>query len=377
MLNKLDDFMIHQTPEPIAHPATNDRNVYDRTWFNGFAEDGSYFFGLGIATYPHRGILDCAFSVVRPGGRQHCFFGSRRAPTERTEMVVGPFRIEVIEPMRRTRVILDDNGSGLGCDMIFSARTAPIEEARQTLWAGARRIMDATRFDQFGRWRGVLQTPDGAIAVDETLCRGIKDRSWGVRRVGEPEVRSAPQAPQRAFFIWAPLFWSDHVTHAISVEGPRGEAWIQEGLKAPLYEGAPETPDHEDGKVEHMASIKHRTRYRPGARLIESAEIDLIDQTGATRTLALDPILKFQMKGLGYGHREWGQGVWKGELALGQDSFDPSMLDGLAPENLHVQQLVRATDGADQGIGVLENICVGPYAPAGFTDWFDCASITG
>ena len=70
MLNKLDDFPIHQTPEPIAVPATGDRNVYDRTWFNGYASDGSYYFGIGIAIYPHRGILDCAFSVVQPGGRQ-------------------------------------------------------------------------------------------------------------------------------------------------------------------------------------------------------------------------------------------------------------------------------------------------------------------
>ena len=31
MLNKLDDFPIHQAPEPIAHPVTSDRNVYDRT----------------------------------------------------------------------------------------------------------------------------------------------------------------------------------------------------------------------------------------------------------------------------------------------------------------------------------------------------------
>ena len=96
MLNKLDDFPIHQTPEPIAHPATSDRNVYDRTWFNGYAPDGSYYFGIGMAVYPHRGIMDCAFSVVQPDMRQHCFYGSRRAPVERTEMDVGPFRMEVI-----------------------------------------------------------------------------------------------------------------------------------------------------------------------------------------------------------------------------------------------------------------------------------------
>ncbi|MBN4668416.1 hypothetical protein HUS74_22835, partial [Pandoraea nosoerga] len=116
MLNKLDDFPIHQTPEPIAVPVTSDRNVYDRTWFNGYTADGAYYFGIGIAIYPHRRILDCAFSVVERGGRQHCFYGSRRAPLERTEMQVGPFRLEVIEPMLRTRVVLDDNATGLACD---------------------------------------------------------------------------------------------------------------------------------------------------------------------------------------------------------------------------------------------------------------------
>jgi hypothetical protein len=88
MLNKLADFPIHQTPEPIVVPATSDRNVYDRTWFNGYASDGSYYFGIGMAIYPHRRILDCAFSVVQPSGRQHCFYGSRRAPLERTDMQV-------------------------------------------------------------------------------------------------------------------------------------------------------------------------------------------------------------------------------------------------------------------------------------------------
>ena len=66
MLNKLDDFPVHQTPEPLAQAATSDRNVYDRTWFNGYAVDSSYYFGLGMAVYPHRSVQDAAFSVVRP-----------------------------------------------------------------------------------------------------------------------------------------------------------------------------------------------------------------------------------------------------------------------------------------------------------------------
>jgi hypothetical protein len=373
MLNKLDDFPIHQTPEPIAHPATSDRNVYDRTWFNGYANDGSYYFGVGMAVYPHRGILDCAFSVVRPDGSQHCFYGSRRAPTERTEMQVGPFRIEVLEPMKRARVVLEENESGLTCDLTFSARSAAIQEARQILSSGARRTMDATRFDQFGRWSGVLGSPDGEIKVSEAVCYGTKDRSWGVRGVGEPEAGGAPQARRGAFFLWAPLFWEDHITHAIFFDGAKGEALVREGIVAPLYPSEAEVPGVEDGRDERMATARHRVDYHPGTRLARSAEIDLVANDGDVRTIALEPILKFQMKGLGYGHPEWGQGMWKGELALGHETFDSRQLNPLEPWHLHTQQVVRASDGTREGIGVLEQICIGPYAPAGFTEMLDGA----
>jgi hypothetical protein len=373
VLNKLDDFPVHQTPEPIAHVGTSDRNAYDRTWFNGYAADGSRYFGIGMAVYPLRGILDCAFSVVEQGGRQHSFYGSRRAPLERTDMQVGPFRLEVIEPLRRTRVVLDDNSSGLACDITFSARTAPIEEHRQTLWNGTRRTMDATRFDQFGRWSGTVRHPDGEFTVQEDAWRGTKDRSWGVRGVGEPEAGGAPSIPRGIFFLWAPLFWDDHITHAIFFDGQDGEALVREGITAPLYGEEADVPDALEGTDERMASAAHRVSYRPGTRLASYAEIDLTARRGGTRTISLEPGLRFHMKGLGYGHPEWGQGMWKGELATGGESFDPETLPLLAPQNIHVQQVVRASDGQREGMGVLEQIVIGPYAPAGFTDFLDGA----
>ena len=373
MLNRLDDYPIHQTPLPLAYPATSDRNVYDRTWFNGYAADASWYFGVGMAIYPHRGILDCAFSVVERGGRQHCFYASRRAPKERTEMVAGPMRIEVLEPLRRTRVVIDDNDSGIACDLVFSARTAGIQEARQTLWSSTRAAMDATRFDQFGHWSGTVRHPDGEIRVEETQCHGTKDRSWGVRAVGEPESGGAPVVPNGICFLWAPLFWEDHVSHAIFFDGPKGEPLVREGLVAPLHADEASIPPQGEATDERMATARHRVRYHSGTRLAASAEIDLVPLEGPIRTIALEPELLFLMKGLGYGHPEWGQGMWKGELATGSESFDPRQVDLLARENLHVQQVVRADDGARQGIGVLEQIVVGPYAPAGFTEFFDGA----
>ncbi|MCB2078339.1 MAG: hypothetical protein KDE55_11655 [Novosphingobium sp.] len=375
MLNLLDDFPIHQTVEPVAHPATTDRNAYDRFFFNGFSTDGEWFFGIAMGLYPHRGILDCAFSIVRKDGLQRSFFASRRAPTERTDMSVGPLRIEVPVPMRRTRVVLDDNESGLACDLTFSARTAAIQEGRQTLWSGAKRIMDATRFDLFGRWSGTIRTPDGDITVDLATCLGVKDRSWGVRKIGEPDTGGAPPTGKvGAFFVWAPLFWDDHVTQAIFFDDIHGGPLVREAITAPLYDAEPDLPEAEDGRDRRLATTRHRIAYHSGTRLARSAEIDLIGHDDSVRKIAFEPILKFQMKGIGYTHPEWGHALWKGEYATGHESFDPATLDPLQVPNFHVQQLARVTDGTRQGIGVLEQVALGPYAPAGFEAMTDGAA---
>jgi hypothetical protein len=374
MLNRLDDYPIHQTVEPIAHPATTDRNCYDRSWFNGFSIDGEWYFGIAMGLYPHRGIMDCAFSVVRKGGLQHSFFASRRAPRERTDLTVGPFRIELPEPMRRTRVVLEDNESGLSCDLTFSARTSAIQEGRQTLWNGARKTMDTTRFDLFGRWSGTIRTPDGEIVVSEDQCLGVKDRSWGVRRLGEAETGGAPPlATGGAFFLWAPLFWGDHVTQAIFYDDIHGKPLIREGIVAPFYDTEPQGADVEEGRDRRLATARHRIAYHPGTRLAASAEVDLVDHDDSVRTISFEPLLTFQMKGIGYMHPEWGHGVWKGDLVVAGESWKSDDLDPLAPFNLHIQQVVRARMGDKTGVGVVEQLCLGPHAPSGFVEFLDGA----
>ena len=213
MLSKFDDYPIHQTPEPLAHPATSDRNVYDRYWFNGYAPDGEFYFGIGMGRYPHRHILDGAVSLVLDGV-QHSFHASGRAPGDPAATAIGPLRIEVLEPMRRLRVVVEPNETGIECELLFSARTAPVEEGRQKLCRDDRVIMDATRFAQFGRWEGEIRAAGRRIAVDGERVLGTKDRSWGIRPVGEREVGGAPSAsaPQ-IFFLWAPIHWPDRCTH--------------------------------------------------------------------------------------------------------------------------------------------------------------------
>jgi len=372
MLSRFDDFPIHQTPEPVSHPAATDRNVYDRYWFNGFADDGEFYFGIGLAVYPNRQIVDCGFSIVR-GAEQHAFHASRRAPAERGETEVGPLRLEVLEPMRQGRVTIAPNDTGIECALTFSARTACIEEGRQTMRREGRIIMDATRFTQFGRWEGTITYAGRRVAIDPRRVYGTKDRSWGIRPVGEPEMGGAPaRALPQIFFLWAPIQWGDFCTHCGIFENTDGSAWHAEGARMPVYRSVAEVPGVEDPAFERLPRVAHRVTYERGTRRARAAELTLAGPSG-TYAMQLEPILRFQMKGIGYLHPEWGHGTWKGELVVAGESWKSDALDPLAPENLHVQQVVRARMGERTGIGVLEQLCLGPHAPSGFTDFLDGA----
>lgn len=372
MLSRHDDYPIHQTPEPLAHASTSDRNFYDRYWFNGFSRDGDVFFGVALGLYPNRSVMDAAFSVVREG-RQYALHASRLAPSERGETCVGPLRIEVLEPMRILRVCVEPNGTGLECDLVFRARTVPVEEPRVTLRHQGRVLMDSTRFTQFGSWTGSLAIDATRIDLAAEHVLGTRDRSWGIRPVGE-RVASAPVPSPQFFWLWTPLHFEDHCILIGLNEAEDGGVQHANGVIIPAYRSQEEIPAGDDPRVQPARAIEHRVSWAKGTRRAQRAKLELTPQNGSTHTISLEPMLTFQMLGLGYLHPEWGHGMWKGEEALAGESWELSELNPLDPRHIHVQQLCRARMGKLEGIGVLEQLVIGPHRPSGFTALFDGAT---
>ena len=56
---------------PIAQAGNGHPDFYDRFWFNGYTED--LFFALAMGSYPNRGVIDAAFSVVHDGVQRSVF----------------------------------------------------------------------------------------------------------------------------------------------------------------------------------------------------------------------------------------------------------------------------------------------------------------
>ncbi|HEX9258658.1 MAG TPA: hypothetical protein VF855_03915 [Acidimicrobiales bacterium] len=360
MLSAFDDYPIHQTSQPIAIPASGDLNHYDRYFFNGYTADASLYFGVALGMYPNREVVDGAFSVVR-GGEQVSVYASGRCPADRRNTIVGPIHIEIIEPMRVLRVVVDAPEQGLQADLTFRARTAPIQEPPFFVRQSTRTVMDYTRLTQFGDWEGSVSVDGELVDCSRADVLGSRDRSWGIRPVGE-RVPGAPGPAPQFYWLWAPVSFGDVCTHFDVNERADGTRWHEAGFIVPVG----------DEPAEAVAAVDYRLTWERGTRRVESFSLALVTEAGETHTVTLEPMLHFAMKGIGYTHPEWRHGCWKGELVVGGDrwSLPPDPAD-LA--NIHLQTLCRATMGDRVGTGILEQLVVGSHAPTGLTGLFDGA----
>lgn len=370
MFTSLDDYLHHQTPEPVAQPATSDRNFYDRYFFNGYARSGELFFATALGVYPNRDVMDAAFTLVRDGIQTEVH-ASRRAPRDRTETRVGPVRVEVLEPLRRLRVSLEDNEADLRAELVFTARIPALQEPRFVRRQGLRTVMDYTRLTQTGSWQGWLELAGERIEIEPSEILGTRDRSWGLRPVGEREEGAPGPAPQ-FFWLWSPINFDDVSVLFDVNEEADGSRWHTNGQIAPVLDDPAASPADTSG-VALASAVDHEVTWRPGTRNAQRARI-LVDTPQRGRwEIDLEPLLTFRMRGIGYFHPEWAHGVWKGEEAVGTERFATAEVDPLALDSLHVQQVCRARAGDREGVGVLEQLVIGPHEPSGLTDLLDGA----
>jgi hypothetical protein len=366
MLSSFDEFPVHQTADVVRHVVTSDRNFYDRSYFNCHGIDDGVFLVLGMGQYPNLGVHD-AFVLARRADR-HTVVRASRPLTDRADLRVGPFSIDVLEPLRRLRVRLEASDHPHSFDLTWTGAGPPHEEPRHQWRSHGRVMIDTTRFAQVGRWEGTLALGDETFAVEPDRWWGTRDRSWGVRPIGEPEpagIHGLGLVEQGFLWNYAPMQFADHAIVFMCQE--RGDGSRDLSHAARVWND-PERP------VDDLGDGVHHHVLRPGTRVVERSVLAFPDSPDGAIEVAVEPMVDaFLQVGTGYGlDPDWRHGMYQGPdvVVQGLDldmAADPGRFWGL------VDSAARFTYGDHVGYGLHEYGLFGPLPRYGLHDLLDGA----
>ena len=365
MLSPLDDYPVHQTAQLIRHPATSDRNFYDRYYFNCHAGTDELMLIIGLGQYPNLGVTD-AFALARHGDTHRVVRASRELGADRMDTNVGPFRVEVIEGLRKLRVILEPNAHGLEFDLSWEGVIPAQVEPRHFIRQQERVIFDSVRLAQTGKWSGYVCSGSEEFTVTPDRWHGSRDRSWGVRPVGESEPPGIQSRnPAQFYWMYAPMQFEEFSILTIIQEDAAGHRILEEAVRVwPEAAGRP---------PQHLGRPEYRPEYAPGTREVQTATITF-SQTGGEPAVVVTvrPVHPVSLiVGTGYGlEPDWKHGMYQGpdlvvqgvcyDLAKAEDKARMwGMIDSVA--------VFECTEKGTtvSGSGLFEYWPFGPHAPTG------------
>lgn len=333
MLSAMDDYPLHQVAEVMRHSGSSDRNFYDRYYFNLHSSSDELFMVMGMGQYPSLGVQD-AFAVVRAGNKHHVVRASRELSADRSDTSVGPFRIEVIEGLERLRFVLEATAesSDIGAegveqgqtpirfDLTWQAAIPAFLEPRQYIRKHGRVLFDSLRFAQTGCWSGSLWVDGVEYEVTPDRWKGSRDRSWGIRPVGEAEPLGIHEGTPIMEGMWnyCPMQFDDFSIIYIVNEHNDGSRVLEEAVR--VWKD-PEREPEWLGRPEHYHDVAVKQAY---TTFISGSELRFPEAPGGELRVKITPLTHvWVMVGTGYGlEADWKHGMYKGPLCQQHFSLD-------------------------------------------------------
>ncbi len=128
----------------------------------------------------------------------------------------------MIKPFHELRLICDADDQGVGFDLVYRSEYGPIPEPQHIRRQGDRILLEASRFAGVGTFEGELRVDGETIAVTPDRYTATRDRSWGIRPVGEAEPAGRPNDFTGMWWCWIPLRFDDFMLHVILEEDRDG-----------------------------------------------------------------------------------------------------------------------------------------------------------
>lgn len=346
MLSVHDDLPIHQTPATLDQPASSDPAAYERYYFGFFDVDGSAAVGLTVTLHPNKGLIDAALTVL-VDGRHESLMASDQLGADRSDLVCGPIRLTLTEPMRTLRIRVEGD-SDFAADMTFCATTPAIEEARVTRTRSNRVVQDRSRYVQLGLVRGFIDSPLGDIVMTEGRWHGGRDHSWGIWDA--PKAHASETKHASPSFFWLIGAFDDWAVQAVTHQNADGEVYGEYAAVCPsLASGA------------DLAGPGARQQSRPMTGLtitfpedgwhFTHAVVSIGAAAGPDEHLRIESLHTMLPRAIGYSHPTWISGTVHPTLPhVERDAWDLSSEDLLERHNHRALQCVRLTRG-DGSVG--------------------------
>jgi hypothetical protein len=253
-----DDFPFHQHPMPFTTSATTDARFNDGYFLA--------FYGPRLVLlhchplHPNVNVIDGGASVAH-AERQRAVRASRALRPRFDEIDVGPIRLDIVDPMRRVRLRVEDDAARFGFDVEIETVSRPIVEDRYQHAKHGVVVNDTIRYTTVCRATGTAHVDGERLSIDR--WHAMRDHSWGMRAsMGVPvrvsgTDRSEADADRRALRLWVPFEAGDHCGFFNTHEDAAGNPIDFEGRL-----------DFHSGGSLDLVAVEHDLTYVPGDRSV-------------------------------------------------------------------------------------------------------------
>lgn len=331
-----DESFTHQLPltfDQVHHP---DPSWSDRCYFFAASPDGAMLLASGYGNNPNTGTGMGYVKVSLADGRHWDLMAGRPVTVDdRGEVGAGPLRWTCVEPLKKWRLDVEPNASGIAWELYYEP-TAPMWELLPMKVAGAdgEVIVDMYHMKEPGRWTGWVEIDGERISVDG--FHGGRDRTFGVR-----------VADKIDFWLWLDAGFDDRAIEAWVIESTDGTVqYVDGGIT------------RNDGTLsKRFVKIEHDIEFDADRRRPATATLLFTDEDGQTYRVTADaphpdvnvyyglPMAHCQYEDLGDGayfiHFFW-------------NSNDSDQLSEAEGKSMALDQLMRFDSAGDTGWGIFE-----------------------
>lgn len=401
-LTPYDEYPVHATPYPVSYIPSTDYNWDEGYYFAVMNPDLGILYCCGFRVNPATDMIG-GYALFNDRGVQRTFRFSRTW-RQNFNLEVGPFKVEFVEPLRRIRLTLAENESGISHDFVWIGTSPAHLEEHHLAHRRGRRTTDQSRYSQPGVASGTLTARGRTYDLAESGWVAVRDHSWGLYVERPPFAADpkwlppvSPSDAARAMRFWVTFRCGELSGFYHMHEDRHGvQRKLDDVFGTPF--GGTFFVGWNDRTIP-LTGARHEIEFVPGTRMMQRATVHLTDADGGKWTQEIESACPpWVIQTMGYTPGSWKDGgsfhSYHGDetLATEWDEFDFSqqpfdytpygaagkdepdtMHTGLSyKDQIHGVEYVlhirtTAPDGTVYtGAGQLELFIQGPYAPYGF-----------